>query len=141
MSSAMVEDDLARAISQRSVSKLSLSPSISQSSSVGSASRRNWASASFREVWSTQSDVFQKSGREDDEEELKWAAIERLPTYDRLKRGMLQHVLDNGSLGYQEIDVTNLGVQDKHHLMESLFKVMEEDNDRFLRRIRERTDR
>jgi hypothetical protein len=50
--------------------------------SLSSASKRNWASASIHEVWVNQGDVFQKSGREEDEEELRWAAIERLPTCD-----------------------------------------------------------
>lgn len=85
--------------------------------------------------------MFQKSGREDDEEELKWAALERLPTYDRLRKGFLKQVLDNGRVGYEEVDVTNLQMQDKKHLMESILKVVEEDNEKFLRRLRERTDR
>ena len=54
---------------------------------------------------------------------------------------MLKQVLDNGRIGYEEIDVTNLGVQDKKHLIESLLKVAEEDNEKLLRRIRDRTDR
>lgn len=107
----------------------------------GSISRRNWASASIRDMWSSHSDVFQESGREDDGEELKWAAIERLPTYDLLKRGMLKQVLDNGRVEYEEIDLTNLGVQDKQHLMERILQVVEEDNKRLLYRLRERTDR
>ncbi|KAK7858557.1 pleiotropic drug resistance protein 2 [Quercus suber] len=68
-------------------------------------------------------------------------ALERLPTYDRLRKGMLKQVLDNGRIGYEEIDVTNLGVQDKKHLIESLLKVAEEDDEKLLRRIRDRTDR
>lgn len=109
----------------------------------GSVSRRSWASTSFRELWSGQGDVFQRSGRlaYDDEEELKWAAIERLPTFDRLRRGMLKQVLDDGEVGYEEIDVTNLGRLDKKHLMENILKVAEEDNEKFLLRLRERTDR
>ncbi|PKI59680.1 hypothetical protein CRG98_019921 [Punica granatum] len=137
MASALAGDDLARTLSSRSMSGRSLS----RRGSIGSASGRNWASTSFREVWSTQGDVFQKNGREDDEEELKWAAIERLPTYDRLKKGMLRQVLDNGRVGYEEIDITNLDVQEKQHLMENILKAVEEDNERFLYRLRERTDR
>ncbi|PQQ16563.1 hypothetical protein Pyn_19705 [Prunus yedoensis var. nudiflora] len=109
----------------------------------GSVSKRSWASTSFRELWSGQGDVFQRSGwsADDDEEELKWAAIERLPTFDRLRRGMLKQVLDDGKVGYEEIDVTNLGRLDKKHLMENILKVAEEDNEKFLLRLRERTDR
>ncbi|CAK9134778.1 unnamed protein product [Ilex paraguariensis] len=58
---------------------------------------RGWASVSLREAFAVPGgDVFQKSGREDDEEELEWAAIERLPTCDRLRKGILNKVLDNG---------------------------------------------
>ncbi|XP_056164531.1 pleiotropic drug resistance protein 2-like [Syzygium oleosum] len=137
MAAAFAENDLARTTSQRS---LSSSRSMSRRMSL-SASGKSWASASIREVWNTQGDVFQKSGREDDEEELKWAAIERLPTYDRLRKGMLKQALDDGRVGYEEVDVTNLGTHDKQHLMESILKIVEEDNERFLLRLRERTDR
>nr|XP_023897861.1 ABC transporter G family member 34-like [Quercus suber] len=99
---------------------------------------------SFREVWTTPGpDVFSRSSggsKGDDEEELRWAAIERLPTYDRLRKGMLRQVLDSGKV-VQEVDVTNLGMQDKKRLMESILRVAEEDNEKFLRRLRDRTDR
>ncbi|KAL6336669.1 hypothetical protein AAG906_035983 [Vitis piasezkii] len=119
MASALAGDDLARSTS----------------------SRRSWASSSFREVWTAPPDVFNRSGRQDDEEELRWAAIERLPTYDRLRRGMLRQVLDNGRVVTDDVDVTKLGVQDKKQLMESILKVVEDDNEKFLQRLRDRTDR
>lgn len=139
MALALPGGGLARALSHRSISTRLLSHR--NSLAVGSISRRKWASASIREVWSSHSDVFQESGREDDGEELKWAAIERLPTYDLLKRGMLKQVLDNGRVEYEEIDLTNLGVQDKQHLMERILQVVKEDNERLLYRLGERTDR
>lgn len=106
------------------------------------SSRRSWASTSFREVWTAPAaDVFNRSGRQDDEDELRWAAIERLPTYDRLRTGILRQVLDNGKVVMDEVDVTKLGVQDKKQLMESILKVVEDDNEKFLRRLRDRTDR
>lgn len=120
MASALAGDDLARSTS----------------------SRRSWRSTSFREVWAPPPDVFNRSGRqENDEEELRWAAIERLPTYDRLRKGMLSQVLDNGRVVQNEVDVAHLGIQDKKQLMESILKVAEEDNEKFLRRLRNRTDR
>ncbi|KAK8708737.1 hypothetical protein V6N13_059774 [Hibiscus sabdariffa] len=122
MASALAGDDLARSMS----------------------SRRSWAAstASIREVWQSSPDVFNRSGRQDDdEEELRWAAIERLPTYDRLRKGMLRQVLDNGKVVHDEVDVTKLGVQDKKQLMDSMLRVIEEDNGKFLRRLRDRTDR
>ncbi|XP_030965023.1 pleiotropic drug resistance protein 2-like isoform X2 [Quercus lobata] len=129
MAAALAGNELVRSMSSKRMSFRS------------SSSKRSWASSSLREAWTGQTDVFQKSGREDDEEELMWAALERLPTYDRLRKGMLKQVLDNGRVGYQEVDVTNLGVQDKKHLIESILKVVEEDNEKLLRRLRARTDR
>ncbi|XP_050281946.1 pleiotropic drug resistance protein 2-like isoform X4 [Quercus robur] len=129
MAAALAGDEIVRSMSSKRMSFRS------------SSSKRSWASLSLREAWTGQTDVFQKSGREDDEEELMWAALERLPTYDRLRKGMLKQVLDNGRVDYQEVDVTNLGVQDKKHLIESILKVVEEDNEKLLRRLRARTDR
>ena len=110
------------------------------------SSRGSWRSGSIREVWQGAPDVFQRNSTRrhdaaDDEEELKWAAIERLPTYDRVRKGMLQQVMSNGRVVRNEMDVTNLGAQDKKQLLESILKVVEDDNDKFLRRLRDRTDR
>ncbi|KAI6674140.1 hypothetical protein NL676_002046 [Syzygium grande] len=127
MASALV-DDLARSASSRR--------------SWASSSHRSWGAASVREAWSAQTDVFSRSGRrEDDEEELRWAAIERLPTFDRLRKGVLKQVLDDGKVVHGEVDVTKLGMHDKKQLMDNILKVVEEDNEKFLRRLRDRTDR
>ena len=67
--------------------------------------------------------MFLKSGRANDEEELNWAAIERLPTFDRLRKGMLKQVLEDGKVNYEEVDVTNLRMEEKKNLMESVLKV------------------
>ncbi|CAN4105849.1 unnamed protein product [Withania somnifera] len=136
MSATISKDELAKSLSRRSMSR-------SRRMSFGSASGRSWASASFREVFTVPGgDVFQRSGREnDDEDELKWAAIQRLPTYDRLRKGILKQTLDDGKIVHQEVDVTNLGLQDKKQLMESILRIVEEDNEKFLLRLRARTDR
>ncbi|KAK2978894.1 hypothetical protein RJ640_030943 [Escallonia rubra] len=107
------------------------------------ARSRSGSRGSFREIWQPPPDVFTRSSRRDDadEEELQWAAIERLPTYDRLRKGILKQVLDNGSVVTNEVDVTSLGMQEKKHLMGSILKIVEEDNEKFLRGLRDRTDR
>lgn len=110
----------------------------------GGSTRGSWASASIREViGGPGGDVFQKSGREndDDEEELKWAAIERLPTYDRMRKGIITQIMDDGRVVREEVDLSNLDFQNKKHLMQSILKVIEDDNERFLTRLRDRTDR
>ncbi|XVF07652.1 hypothetical protein REPUB_Repub06bG0158000 [Reevesia pubescens] len=71
----------------------------------------------------------------------KWAAIERLPTYDRLRKAMLRQVIEDGRTVHNEVDVTKLGMQDKRQLMDSLLKVVQEDHhESFLRRLRDRFD-
>ncbi|KAL2332424.1 hypothetical protein Fmac_020005 [Flemingia macrophylla] len=83
-------------------------------------------------------DVFSRSCREeDDEEALKWVALERLPTYNRLRKGLL--TASHGAVN--EVDVTDLSFQDRHKLLDRLVKVAEEDNEKFLLRLKERIDR
>ncbi|KAK6912132.1 hypothetical protein RJ641_024225 [Dillenia turbinata] len=100
-------------------------------------------SSSFRRngsiLWKDKSmEVFSRSSREeDDEEALKWAALEKLPTYSRLKKGLLA-----SSVGApNEIDIDDLGFDEKKKLVERLVKVAEEDNERFLLKLRNRIDR
>ncbi|KAL6334317.1 hypothetical protein AAG906_014718 [Vitis piasezkii] len=58
-------------------------------------------------------------------------------TYNRLRRGLLM-----GSEGEaSEIDIHNLGFQDKKNLVERLVKVAEEDNEKFLLKLKNRIDR
>ncbi|CAN8269239.1 unnamed protein product [Cochlearia groenlandica] len=72
---------------------------------------------------------------EDDEEEaLKWAALEKLPTYTRLRTTLIKPNLDL-------VDVAKIGVDDRKKFIDSIFKVMEEDNDKFLKKLRDRIDR
>ncbi|KAE8721551.1 hypothetical protein F3Y22_tig00015498pilonHSYRG00024 [Hibiscus syriacus] len=138
MASAFAGDNPVRSMSRSMSSNRSLSR---RNMSLTSGSRRGWASASIRGAWNNQTDVFQRSGREEDEEELKWAAIERLPTNDRIRQAMLKHALDEGKIGYEQVDITNLDMNDKKNLMESILRVVEDDNERFLSRLRERTNR
>ncbi|KAK1363006.1 hypothetical protein POM88_038567 [Heracleum sosnowskyi] len=91
-------------------------------------------------IWRDQGmDVFSKSVRdEDDEEALKWASLEKLPTFDRLRKGLL---LGSQGAGFDEVDVDDLGMQQRKNLLERLVKVAEEDNEKFLLKLRDRIDR
>ncbi|KAA3489342.1 pleiotropic drug resistance protein 1-like [Gossypium australe] len=83
-------------------------------------------------------EVFSRSSREeDDEEALKWAAIERLPTVARLRKG----ILTSSRGGANEIDIVNLGWQERRTILERLVKVADEDNERFLWKFKNRIDR
>lgn len=124
MESALVGDDLSRTMS----------------------SRGSWRSQSIREVWQGPADVFSRNSTrrhaiDDEEEELRWAAIERLPTYDRMRKGVLQQAMSDGRVVHTEVDVTNMGAQDKKQLLARILKVVEDDNEKFLHRLRNRTDR
>ncbi|XP_074275947.1 pleiotropic drug resistance protein 1-like [Silene latifolia] len=100
----------------------------------GGSLRRNSSS-----VWrSSGGDVFSRSIRdENDEEALRWAALEKLPTYDRLRKGIL-----TSSRGVaNEIDVNNLGFHDKKNLLERLVHITEDDNENFLMKLKGRIER
>lgn len=91
-------------------------------------------------IWRNNSaDVFSRSSREeDDEEALKWAVLEKLPTYDRLRKG----ILISGSKGEaNEVEIDSLGFQERKSLLERLVRVTEEDNEKFLLKLKDRIDR
>ncbi|PPS17338.1 hypothetical protein GOBAR_AA03233 [Gossypium barbadense] len=83
-------------------------------------------------------EAFSMSAREeDDEEDLKWAAIEKLPTYLRVRRG----IFTEGEGQSREIDIENLGFIERRNLLERLVRIAEDDNERFLLKLKERIDR
>ncbi|KAK1376049.1 hypothetical protein POM88_032242 [Heracleum sosnowskyi] len=106
----------------------------------GRSSRMGSTRNGSTSVWRDQGmDVFSKSTRdEDDEEALKWASLEKLPTFDRLRKGLL---LGSQGDGFNEVDIDNLGMQQRKNLLERLVKVAEEDNEKFLLKLRDRIDR
>ncbi|XP_061343406.1 pleiotropic drug resistance protein 1-like isoform X2 [Gastrolobium bilobum] len=75
--------------------------------------------------------------QEDDEEALKWASIQKLPTVARLRKGLL--TTPEGVAN--EIDVHQLGLQERRGLLERLVRVAEADNEKFMRKLRDRIDR
>jgi hypothetical protein len=88
-----------------------------------------------------------------DEEALRWAAIERLPTYNRLRTAILKAAVDEGGgetkddrrgtlkFEHREVDVRNLGMREREEFIKRVFRVADEDNEKFLRKFRERIDR
>lgn len=74
---------------------------------------------------------------QDDEEALKWASLERLPTYARLRKGIL-----TSSKGHvNEIDINSLSFHDRTKLIQRLINVADVDNHNFLSKLRHRIDR
>ncbi|ONM63130.1 Pleiotropic drug resistance ABC transporter family protein [Zea mays] len=83
-------------------------------------------------------DAFGRSVREeDDDEALRWAAIEQLPIYDRMRKG----ILTGAAAGVEEVDIQGLGMQERKNLIERLVRTAEEDNERFLLKLRDRMER
>ena len=85
---------------------------------------------------------------EEDEKALKWAALERLPTYNRLRTSILKSFVEtNGDqenknkVVHKEVDVRKLDMNDKKEFIDRLFKVAEEDNEKFLKKFRSRIDK
>lgn len=94
--------------------------------------------ASSSNIWRNNSmNVFSTSEREDDEEALKWAALERLPTYLRIRRSIINNEEGEG----REIDIKKLGLTERKVLLERLVKIAEEDNEKFLLKLKERIKR
>ncbi|CAN6441234.1 unnamed protein product [Victoria cruziana] len=114
----------------------------------GSASRRgNWA---VEDVFSMRSSRSRRSRNVDeDEEALRWAALEKLPTYDRLRTSIIKSFVEEHRGGveagkqvvHKEVDVRKLGVAERQEFIERLFRVAEEDNERFLTKLRNRIDK
>ncbi|KAK7352741.1 hypothetical protein VNO80_18169 [Phaseolus coccineus] len=107
-----------------------------ESDELRAASARIGSSSLWR---SSGVDVFSGSSRrDDDEEELKWAAIEKLPTYLRMTRGILTEAEGQPPT---EIHINKLCPLQRKNLVERLVKIAEQDNEKFLLKLRDRIDR
>ena len=77
---------------------------------------------------------------EDDEEALRWAALERLPTRDRARRGIpLQAAEGNGEK--VEVDVGRMGARESRALIARLIRAADDDHALFLLKLKDRMDR
>ncbi|CAN6681791.1 unnamed protein product [Malus baccata var. baccata] len=105
----------------------------------GDIFRVSSARLSSSNIWRNSTmDVFSKSSHDaDDEEALKWAAIEKLPTYLRIQRGILTEEEGKG----REIDIKNLGLLERKNVLERLVKTANEDNEKFLLKLKDRINR
>ncbi|KAM0938294.1 putative ABC transporter, AAA+ ATPase domain, ABC-2 type transporter, ABC-transporter [Dioscorea sansibarensis] len=81
----------------------------------------------------------------EDEEELRWAALERLPLYAQMRTAILREVVEgqDGRKRYEhrQVDVMRLELSDRQEFIERLIRVAEEDNERFLKNVRARYDK
>uniref|UniRef100_A0A0E0CJL1 ABC-transporter N-terminal domain-containing protein n=1 Tax=Oryza meridionalis TaxID=40149 RepID=A0A0E0CJL1_9ORYZ len=125
---------------------------------VASASGRSpsWGSAisqSFRQVEAE--DPFRRAqsmrGHDEEEEDLRWEALEKLPTYDRMRRGVVRTALlrdgdddhkddDDAGTGkaVELVDIGRLATGDAARAL--VERLLQDDSERFLRRLRDRID-
>uniref|UniRef100_A0A0E0RCF9 ABC transporter domain-containing protein n=1 Tax=Oryza rufipogon TaxID=4529 RepID=A0A0E0RCF9_ORYRU len=95
------------------------------SSSLRAAATRSLSSLSSSLRWDHRGD-------DEEEAELTWAAIERLPTFDRMRTSVLSS---------EEVDVRRLGAAERRVLVERLVADIQRDNLRLLRKQRRRMER
>lgn len=92
-------------------------------------------------MWNSAKDAFARSAsfREegDDEEALRWAALERLPTYARARRGIFKNI--DGDK--KEIDVSELEAQEQMLVLERLVHSVGDDPEKFFDQLRSRFDK
>lgn len=128
---------------------------------LGRTQSRNWSSSRSmsmsRSVSRRVEEVFggsnatsrrQTINSVEDEEALRWAALERLPTYSRLRTSIIKSIMDTGvhensnhKVVHKEVDVRNLDDNYRQQLIDKLFRVAEEDNEKFLQKFRNRIDK
>ncbi|KAF9690091.1 hypothetical protein SADUNF_Sadunf01G0159800 [Salix dunnii] len=119
-------------------------PSHSLSRSISrSLSRASW---NMEDMFSIGRQSRRSSLVDEDEEALKWAAIEKLPTYNRLRTSIIKSFVETEVQGnktplHKEVDVRKLDVNDRQNFIDKLFKVAEEDNEKFLKKFRQRVDK
>ncbi|XP_059640915.1 ABC transporter G family member 29-like [Cornus florida] len=107
----------------------------------GSMSRRSWNVA---DAFGSGNQGSRRSHGDEDEEALTWAAIEKLPTYDRLRTSVIKSFIDNNTsnkVEHKEVDVRKLDINDRQQFIDRFFRVAEEDNEKFLNKFRNRIDK
>ncbi|CAK9136211.1 unnamed protein product [Ilex paraguariensis] len=101
--------------------------------SIRSSFRRHTSSSrSISGLSSTQNDH-----EVDDEHLSQWAAVERLPTLERLRSSLF----DENEGGKRVVDVTKLDAVERHMFIDKLIKHIENDNLRLLQKFRKRLDK
>lgn len=87
-------------------------------------------------MWNSAENAFARTAsfREEgeDEEALRWAALERLPTYTRVRRGIFKNMVGDT----KEIDVSELEVQEQKLLLDRLVNSAGDDPELFFERMR-----
>ncbi|KAL6223964.1 hypothetical protein ACLB2K_002821 [Fragaria x ananassa] len=87
-------------------------------------------------MWNSAENAFARTAsfREEgeDEEALRWAALERLPTYSRARRGIFKNIVGDT----KEVDVSELQAQEQKLLLDRLVNSAEQDPEQFFQKMR-----
>lgn len=89
-------------------------------------------------MWNSAENAFARTAsfREDgeDEEALRWAALERLPTYTRVRRGIFKNISGDP----KEIEVAELEFQEQKLVLDRLVSSADDDPERFFDQMKRR---
>nr|GEY57789.1 ABC transporter G family member 32-like [Tanacetum cinerariifolium] len=83
---------------------------------------------------SVRSSSFREDG--DDEEALRWAAIERLPTYSRVRKGIFTNIVGDA----KQVEVNEMQSEEIKVIIDRLLTSADDDWMRFFDRMRRRFD-
>eukprot|EP00253_Pinus_taeda_P012447 PITA_12447 len=87
------------------------------------------------------------SAEEEEEQQMIWAAIERLPTNERVRNSILNDVVIAAAGSshihnhLQQIDVANIPLETRKKLVKRLVGVTDQDNEHFLQKLHQRLQR
>ncbi|KAH0929875.1 hypothetical protein HID58_015602 [Brassica napus] len=91
-------------------------------------------------MWNSTENAFSRSSslkdEVEEEEELRWVALQRLPTYSRIRRGIFRD--DIGE--HKEIRIGNLEASEQRILLDRLVNSVDHDPQLFFARVRKRFD-
>ncbi|KAK9715289.1 hypothetical protein RND81_06G154800 [Saponaria officinalis] len=90
-----------------------------------------WSSATAENVFARSESFRSDDG---DEEALRWAALERLPTYARVRRGLFRNILGD----FKEVNVSQLEAEERKLVLDRLLNSVENDPNLFFHRMRRR---
>ncbi|XP_024969108.1 ABC transporter G family member 35-like isoform X3 [Cynara cardunculus var. scolymus] len=82
----------------------------------------------------------------EDEEALRWAALEKLPTYNRIRTTIFKSYVpadlqNQTPADKMLLDVRELDPNARQDFIDKIFRVAEEDNERFLKKFRQRVNK
>ena len=104
----------------------------------GNAVRGSWGLRGMMDNPLERASASRRQDAMDDEEALKWAAVERLPTYDRVRTSVF-HDVSTGSV--KQVDVRQLTPLETNELLNKLMAEAQDENNVFLQKMRKRLDK